>query len=124
MSPGNVVAQQGRRLVHVHHQYVHVAIIVEIAEGTAATRVRRADPGARLLNQFLKPPVAQIAERSEEHTSELQSLTNLVCRLLLEKKKNKTDYTNSMQSTKSSTSTIPGLTRAQILGTKALIRSP
>src|SRR5438093_13417106 len=30
------------------------------------------------------------AERSEEHTSELQSLTNLVCRLLLEKKKKKT----------------------------------
>src|SRR5438093_6689505 len=29
------------------------------------------------------------ARRSEEHTSELQSLTNLVCRLLLEKKKNK-----------------------------------
>src|SRR5437016_10266166 len=27
------------------------------------------------------------AFRSEEHTSELQSLTNLVCRLLLEKKK-------------------------------------
>ena len=34
--------------------------------------------------------------RSEEHTSELQSLTNLVCRLLLEKKKNKkkTKYNN------------------------------
>src|ERR1019366_9931939 len=30
------------------------------------------------------------ATRSEEHTSELQSLTNLVCRLLLEKKKNDT----------------------------------
>src|SRR5258706_9140625 len=30
------------------------------------------------------------AIRSEEHTSELQSLTNLVCRLLLEKKKKKT----------------------------------
>src|SRR5438093_1897082 len=27
------------------------------------------------------------SSRSEEHTSELQSLTNLVCRLLLEKKK-------------------------------------
>src|SRR5438046_6286774 len=27
--------------------------------------------------------------RSEEHTSELQSLTNIVCRLLLEKKKQK-----------------------------------
>src|SRR5262249_61779987 len=30
-----------------------------------------------------------IRSRSEEHTSELQSLTNLVCRLLLEKKKKK-----------------------------------
>src|SRR5437016_9098824 len=29
----------------------------------------------------------RLAKRSEEHTSELQSLTNLVCRLLLEKKK-------------------------------------
>src|SRR5262245_63395737 len=29
------------------------------------------------------------ATRSEEHTSELQSLRHLVCRLLLEKKKNK-----------------------------------
>src|SRR5256885_4843362 len=29
-----------------------------------------------------------ISERSEEHTSELQSPCNLVCRLLLEKKKN------------------------------------
>src|SRR5437016_9841593 len=32
---------------------------------------------------------ARILRRSEEHTSELQSLTNLVCRLLLEKKKKK-----------------------------------
>src|SRR5438046_5253132 len=31
--------------------------------------------------------------RSEEHTSELQSLTNLVCRLLLEKKKKKEEKT-------------------------------
>src|SRR5256885_11543975 len=31
-----------------------------------------------------------VAERSEEHTSELQSPCNLVCRLLLEKKKTKT----------------------------------
>src|SRR5690606_41491946 len=32
---------------------------------------------------------ARLAGRSEEHTSELQSRENLVCRLLLEKKKNK-----------------------------------
>src|SRR5256885_8792606 len=31
-------------------------------------------------------------ERSEEHTSELQSPCNLVCRLLLEKKKNNTRF--------------------------------
>src|SRR5690606_39575948 len=31
--------------------------------------------------------VAALPERSEEHTSELQSRENLVCRLLLEKKK-------------------------------------
>src|SRR5258706_16455516 len=30
--------------------------------------------------------------RSEEHTSELQSLTNIVCRLLLEKKNTKKEY--------------------------------
>src|SRR2546430_13091197 len=33
--------------------------------------------------------------RSEEHTSELQSQSNLVCRLLLEKKKNKIMYTHA-----------------------------
>src|SRR5205085_8925963 len=32
------------------------------------------------------------AARSEEHTSELQSQSNLVCRLLLEKKKNKIPF--------------------------------
>src|SRR5258706_1289202 len=37
-------------------------------------------PGSRTLNH-------EPETRSEEHTSELQSLTNIVCRLLLEKKK-------------------------------------
>src|SRR2546430_17382632 len=46
-------------------------------------------PGANRSNPyaFSQPPI-----RSEEHTSELQSQSNLVCRLLLEKKKN-TDQT-------------------------------
>src|SRR5262249_56222808 len=35
-------------------------------------------------------------ERSEEHTSELQSLTNLVCRLLLEKKNTTSHRTRSL----------------------------
>src|SRR5438093_8428263 len=37
--------------------------------------------------------------RSEEHTSELQSLTNLVCRLLLEKKKKKKSRVTSRRNT-------------------------
>src|SRR5262249_59172376 len=46
----------------------------------------------RLLRPLLRqlPAVLAHVERSEEHTSELQSLTNLVCRLLLEKKKKNT----------------------------------
>src|SRR5437016_8494307 len=39
-----------------------------------------------------------IVSRSEEHTSELQSLTNLVCRLLLEKKKKTTRELNETRS--------------------------
>src|SRR2546422_8446522 len=35
-----------------------------------------------------------VLERSEEHTSELQSRLHLVCRLLLEKKKNKHNTNN------------------------------
>src|SRR3989449_7020462 len=50
-------------------------------------------PAAELLGKTLRevfdPAQAeQFMERSEEHTSELQSRLHLVCRLLLEKKKN------------------------------------
>src|SRR5690606_42154873 len=38
--------------------------------------------------------LGQVAARSEEHTSELQSRENLVCRLLLEKKKSKATMLN------------------------------
>src|SRR5258706_651128 len=51
-------------------------------------------PGSQRANVFNRGQKHQLALpkqpdpiRSEEHTSELQSLTNLVCRLLLEKKK-------------------------------------
>src|SRR2546430_8426817 len=43
--------------------------------------------------------------RSEEHTSELQSQSNLVCRLLLEKKKSSTSA--SIRASSSTTSTTP-----------------
>src|SRR5436853_2050212 len=38
-------------------------------------------------------PIVLTSSRSEEHTSELQSLRHLVCRLLLEKKKNRAHQT-------------------------------
>src|SRR2546425_7580679 len=66
------------------------------------TTLFRSQFGGLLKNQFIIPAPAQMrtpeetwyqgtadAIRSEEHTSELQSLAYLVCRLLLEKKKNK-----------------------------------
>src|SRR5262249_60554628 len=46
-------------------------------------------PCVQLSGLGLDRPESWTHGRSEEHTSELQSLTNLVCRLLLEKKKNK-----------------------------------
>src|SRR5256885_10618253 len=42
------------------------------------------------MKQVLPAPRAPTSARSEEHTSELQSPCNLVCRLLLEKKKTET----------------------------------
>src|SRR2546430_17029717 len=50
--------------------------------------VLRPDPGAGVERRLR-------ARRSEEHTSELQSQSNLVCRLLLEKKKNKPTNPNT-----------------------------
>src|SRR2546430_10906288 len=56
----------------------------------AEGRARRAGGGV---------PHGGARPRSEEHTSELQSQSNLVCRLLLEKKKKKkTDFINRTKS--------------------------
>src|SRR2546422_2948766 len=41
--------------------------------------------------EWARPGIEPQDDRSEEHTSELQSRLHLVCRLLLEKKKNTTD---------------------------------
>src|SRR5256885_3831138 len=67
------------------------------------TTLFRSDPrpdgrprGPRTRRRLLRQPGHRHSHRSEEHTSELQSPCNLVCRLLLEKKKNmKNVATNS-----------------------------
>src|SRR5690349_22700786 len=53
-------------------------------QGEVLERAARSIGGALVRNAFLEGEV-----RSEEHTSELQSRRDLVCRLLLEKKKKK-----------------------------------
>src|SRR5688572_32475564 len=55
----------------------------------------------RVSEVLLTPRAAMRPARSEEHTSELQSQSNLVCRLLLEKKKKKirTIYHTSLNDT-------------------------
>src|SRR5258706_3678429 len=65
----------------------------DVLERHIPSDARCAVPHARALGVLLRSivverePIYRQQERSEEHTSELQSLTNLVCRLLLEKKK-------------------------------------
>src|SRR2546426_6853620 len=50
--------------------------------------------------------LTDINARSEEHTSELQSPCNLVCRLLLEKKKIQQDYSYTQQITQAQSPTL------------------
>src|SRR5262245_64335484 len=58
------------------------------AEGTLCAERHRGEPKRQLRGDERRAVVFACDERrSEEHTSELQSLRHLVCRLLLEKKK-------------------------------------
>src|SRR5258705_4826333 len=52
-------------------------------------------------------PLVQGNQRSEEHTSELQSLRHLVCRLLLEKKKNNNTDSSLSEPTDADLLTLP-----------------
>src|SRR5687768_18353987 len=64
-----------------------------LASGGAPEHRRRADDLGREAgcadDEKPQSKVPHVQERSEEHTSELQSRLHLVCRLLLEKKKKK-----------------------------------
>src|SRR3712207_7346906 len=57
---------------------------------------RRTDDGElrELLEGRQRAALLEVLRRSEEHTSELQSRQYLVCRLLLEKKKNSSTFTS------------------------------
>src|SRR5437016_6869502 len=68
---GNYTTVVGVTNVASAAQTVSITFTPDSSQGGAPVTIQRTIP----------------ANRSEEHTSELQSLTNLVCRLLLEKKK-------------------------------------
>src|SRR5256885_9920668 len=60
------------------------------AEGVTSSEYVRRAIKADLFRRALRAARRELVPRSEEHTSELQSPCNLVCRLLLEKKNRRT----------------------------------
>src|SRR5688500_19949103 len=73
----------------IHPLSLHDALPISrrrIACG-ATTGKRKSSPSPITPRRLNSPGRSTIFSRSEEHTSELQSPCNLVCRLLLEKKK-------------------------------------
>src|SRR5438093_7466325 len=69
-------------------QMIEPQVSEPMAKGTSAADTAAPAPDDEPHVQRSSPQgLCAPRSRSEEHTSELQSLTNLVCRLLLEKKK-------------------------------------
>src|SRR5262249_56444672 len=103
LSAGHPLSHASVHLRHLHSfptrrssdlvQSGERAALPGIQNGLPGTRVQRhrsakpdSFPGRLRCPQCTSRGGAEPGRRSEEHTSELQSLTNLVCRLLLEKK--------------------------------------
>jgi hypothetical protein len=59
-----IVSQKRRWLIHVHDQYVQVAVVIEIAKRAAAAAMSRSNPFATLRLQFLKSAVTQVTEQN------------------------------------------------------------
>src|SRR5688572_21207540 len=76
--------------------YIYLGNAFYIYVGAVMTGVSWAVVDDRELYKTLKYMYIAPINRSEEHTSELQSQSNLVCRLLLEKKKKKKHNKNKL----------------------------
>src|SRR2546429_1891506 len=85
-SPFYVAARIGRR--GRPFRMVKLRSMVVRADRTGVDSTAQGDPRITRVGRVLRR--FKLDERSEEHTSELQSRLHLVCRLLLEKKKKKT----------------------------------
>src|SRR5438105_9215613 len=92
LPPGwvNVVAGSASEIGDVLIADDRVKAITFTGSGTVGWKLKERAPRKRVnLELGNATPVIVCCDRSEEHTSELQSRVDLVCRLLLEKKKNK-----------------------------------
>src|SRR6266478_9509364 len=84
---------QGHRRRYRLEELLEVSVISELRQkGFSLQKIRK-------VLRFLQRELGRRL-RSEEHTSELQSQSNLVCRLLLEKKKKKIKLYNSIKKKK------------------------
>src|SRR5688572_32042082 len=81
-----------RSVMDVFKRIVPIFVIA-FATSSFITSQTPAPPSAKAPTAKKPTAPANTAKRSEEHTSELQSQSNLVCRLLLEKKKKKHQIT-------------------------------
>src|SRR5438552_10319110 len=99
---GAKVVATGSALTHATFVAHHGLIPVQDRNYAVVFMVPMNTPGVKLISRasyenaaavmgmpFDYPLSSRLDERSEEHTSELQSPDHLVCRLLLEKKKKK-----------------------------------
>src|ERR1039457_7557284 len=89
-----------RRPFHIHGRSFFFFLMIRrpprstLFPYTTLFRSTRCITGATVMGSLRRPPCGC---RSEEHTSELQSPCNLVCRLLLVKKKKQKQHTRTVQ---------------------------
>src|SRR2546426_8328374 len=99
-------------LAYLALPYAQAAMHAMLAQAATPQGANAPDPAKFAILGVIFAPIGLligllISTRSEEHTSELQSPCNLVCRLLLEKKKNQNSSPTHRLATSSAQSTDP-----------------
>src|SRR5438093_8823746 len=99
---GDRLGRKGRAavtLVDRNETHLWKPLLHEVAAGSMDIHAHQLDYLAQARWHHFSFRCGAFEGRSEEHTSELQSLTNLVCRLLLEKKKQKKETATPVTTT-------------------------